>query len=123
MTKKVMNRASEMRMRFAGVVCSPSPARRKASATMMRVKLVTMMSSPGASDSTVRATMSCTMRAVTSPSGDLRASSRPGASCASAGAARSNRKTAASTAGAPVRLRRHLSLPCNAAAVLIPPPA
>ncbi len=38
---------------FAGVLCRPSPRGRKEKAITKRVKLVTMMSSPGAIDNTV----------------------------------------------------------------------
>ncbi len=40
-------------MRFAGVVCSPSPARSSDSTTTKRVKHVTIMRRPGATDKTV----------------------------------------------------------------------
>ena len=48
-----MNSDSEIRMRFAGVDCRPMPARRIEKAMTKRVKLVTMISRPGATDSTV----------------------------------------------------------------------
>ena len=54
MTKRVMNSARLVSTRLAGVPCRPSPDRRKESATMNRVKLVTMIKRPGAIESTVR---------------------------------------------------------------------
>ena len=54
MTKKVMNSDRLIRTRLAGVLCKPSPDLRKESATVNRVKLVTMISRPGATDRTVR---------------------------------------------------------------------
>ena len=66
-----MNSARLIRIRLAGVVCRPSPARRKDSATTKRVKQVTMMSRPGATDRTVITTISWMMRpaALASPGG------------------------------------------------------
>ena len=45
-----MNSARLIRIRFAGVVCRPMPARRIENAMMKRVKLVTMIMMPGATD-------------------------------------------------------------------------
>src|SRR4029079_9875184 len=63
-----MNKARLIRMRFAGVVCSPSPARRKERATTKRVKQVTITSRPGATDSTVITRMSWTILPAAVPS-------------------------------------------------------
>ena len=49
---------------MAGALCKPRPERRNESATMKRVKLVTMMSRPGATESTVRIATSSMMRAL-----------------------------------------------------------
>ena len=54
MTKNVMNSDRLISTRLAGVLCKPNPDRRKESATVNRVKLVTMISRPGATDRTVR---------------------------------------------------------------------
>ncbi len=62
-----MNSARLISTRFGGVVWSPRPARRNDSATANRVKLVTMMSSPGATDSTVSSAMSWMMRPLVEP--------------------------------------------------------
>jgi hypothetical protein len=48
-----MNSDSEIRIRLAGVDCRPMPARRIEKAMTKRVKLVTMMSRPGATESTL----------------------------------------------------------------------
>ncbi len=52
-TNSVMNSARDVSTMFGGVLCRPSPERRNDSATMKRVKLVTMMRRPGATDSAV----------------------------------------------------------------------
>ena len=54
-----MNSASEVRTILGGELCRPSPERRNDSATTKRVKLVTMMSRPGATDSAVRMAAIC----------------------------------------------------------------
>ena len=71
MTKKVMNSDRLMRTRLAGALCKPRPERRNDNATMNRVKLVTMMRRPGATESTVRIATSSMMRplAVAPPAG------------------------------------------------------
>jgi hypothetical protein len=48
-----MNSDRLMRTRFAGVLCRPRPERRNESAMTKRVKLVTMIRRPGATDRTV----------------------------------------------------------------------
>ncbi len=48
-----MNSARLTRIRLAGAFGRPSPARRIEKAMTNRVKLVTMMSRPGATDNTV----------------------------------------------------------------------
>ncbi len=53
MTYGVMNSARLTRIMLAGVVCNPIPARSKDSTITNRVKHVTIMSSPGATDSIV----------------------------------------------------------------------
>ncbi len=62
-----MNSARLISTRFAGVVWRPRPARRNDSATANRVKLVTMMSSPGATDSTVITAISWMIRPLVEP--------------------------------------------------------
>ena len=52
---------------LAGVLCRPRPERRNESATTKRVKLVTMMSRPGATDSTVSKATSWMIRAAVLP--------------------------------------------------------
>ena len=48
-----MNSDRLIRIRLAGVDCRPMPARRIEKAMTKRVKLVTVISMPGATDSTV----------------------------------------------------------------------
>ena len=64
MTKKVMNSDRLISTRLAGALCSPRPVRRNDSATVKRVKLVTMISRPGATESTVSTAAIWMMRAV-----------------------------------------------------------
>ncbi len=63
MVNSVMKSARLIRMMFAGVEGRPSPDRRNESAMMNRVKHVTITSMPGATDNTVTARISCTIRA------------------------------------------------------------
>ena len=63
---------------FAGVVCNPRPARRNESATTNRVKLVTMMRRPGASDNTVSSATSWMMRPLALPPPGGRSEERSG---------------------------------------------
>ena len=53
-----MNSDRLISTRLAGVLCMPRPERRNDRAMTKRVKLVTMISSPGATDSTVSTTTS-----------------------------------------------------------------
>ena len=71
MTKKVMNSDRLISTRLAGALCKPRPDLRKESATMNRVKLVTMIRRPGATDRTVSIATSWMMRplAVAPPAG------------------------------------------------------
>ena len=62
-----MNSDRLIRMRLAGVVCSPRPERRNEKAMAKRVKLVTMTSRPGATDRTVSNPTSWTMRPLAVP--------------------------------------------------------
>ena len=62
MTKNVMNSARLISTRLAGALWTPSPDRRKDSAMMKRVKLVTMMSRPGATERTVSSATISMMR-------------------------------------------------------------
>src|SRR5271169_4060398 len=59
-----MNSARLVSTRFAGVLCKPRPDLKNDSATTKRVKLVTMIRSLGAIESTVRIATICTTRAV-----------------------------------------------------------
>ena len=63
-----MNSARLIRIRFAGVLCMPSPERRNESATMKRVKLVTMMRGRARSTAPSAAGRSGRSRPVNAPS-------------------------------------------------------
>ena len=63
---------------FAGVVCNPRPARRNERATTNRVKLVTMMRRPGASDNTVSSATSWMIRPLALPPPGGRSEERSG---------------------------------------------
>ena len=63
-TNSVMNSASEVSTMLGGELCSPNPERKKESAMMKRVKLVTMMRRPGATESAVRTAAICSIRPV-----------------------------------------------------------
>ncbi|MNT13827.1 hypothetical protein D3C72_1488080 [compost metagenome] len=56
------NRASDTSTALGGDCCMPSAVRSRDSTTMMRTKLVVMMTMDGASDSTVISPTSCTTR-------------------------------------------------------------
>ncbi|MNQ81664.1 hypothetical protein D3C85_966960 [compost metagenome] len=58
------NRASDTSTALGGDCCMPSAVRSRDSTTMMRTKLVVMMTMEGASDSTVISPTSCTTRCV-----------------------------------------------------------
>ena len=89
MTKKVMNSARLIRTRLAGAPWTPRPERRNESAMMKRVKLVTMMRSPGATDSTVSsATISMMRPLAEAPPDGMRA--LRSTVCAAAGDARTS---------------------------------
>ncbi len=94
MTKNVMNSDRLMSTRLAGALCNPRPERRNESATMKRVKLVTMMRRPGATESTVRIATISMMRplAVAPPAGIKALRSTV---CADAGALAAKNVTAA----------------------------
>ncbi len=62
MTKNVMNNDRLMSTRFAGALWMPRPDRRNESAMMKRVKLVTMMRRPGATERTVKSATISMMR-------------------------------------------------------------
>ena len=62
-----MNSARLIITRLAGVLCKPRPERRKDKAMTKRVKLVTIINRPGASDSTVSSATSCMMRPLAAP--------------------------------------------------------
>ncbi|MNT11534.1 hypothetical protein D3C72_1464210 [compost metagenome] len=62
MTMALRNRASDTSTAFGGDCCMPRAVRSRDSTTMIRTKLVVMMTMDGASDSTVISPTSCTTR-------------------------------------------------------------
>src|SRR6476620_1368001 len=78
---------------FAGVVCNPRPARRNERATTNRVKLVTMMRRPGASDNTVSSATSWMIRPLALPPPGGRSEERSGIWAAAAVVRRATSRT------------------------------
>ena len=68
MINALKNKASETITIFGGDCCVPRAVRNNDSTITMRVNEVTVTKIPGASDSTVRTAISCTIRPVVDPS-------------------------------------------------------